>query len=299
MEGSVLKIDRCSKHDGPGVRTVVFLKGCPLRCRWCSTPDSQLLDPQLLHMETLCAHCGRCVTTCPEKALAVSDDKIVVQGSRCNLCGKCLNACLNIAMRISGVRMPLDAVFDIINRSRGFWTRILGGVTISGGEALFQFEFTKALLQKCHQAGIDTNIETSAYAPLEKMRELLPYLDHVCCDIKHMDDATHREITDVSNVRILENIRMLSREKDLILRYPVIPGCNDSDENVDATANFILTLGDGFNRIDLLPYHVMGAATYQRLGRVYALEGVSPLSRTRMEDIRNRMAVKGIRVVLA
>lgn len=299
MEGSVLKIDRCSKHDGPGVRTVVFLKGCPLRCRWCSTPDSQSTEPQLLHMETLCARCGRCAAACPEKALAVIGDKVVVQRERCTLCGACLNVCLNTAMRISGVRMSLEAVFDIIHRSRAFWTRMPGGVTVSGGEALFQLEFTRALLQKCHEAGIDTNMETSAYAPLETMRELLPYLDHVCCDIKHLDDATHKEITGVSNVKILENIRMLSREKDLILRYPVIPGCNDADENVDATAEFILTLGDRFNRIDLLSYHVMGTATYQRLGRAYALEGVAPLSRERMEAIRNRMEAKGIRVVLA
>ena len=299
MEGTVLKIDRGSKHDGPGLRTVVFLKGCPLRCLWCSTPDSQRAEPQLLLLETLCTVCGRCVAACPEKALEIVSNEVVIARQRCTLCGSCLQACLNRARRFSGTRMTLDDVFDIVQRSRQFWTRMPGGLTISGGEALFQFDFAKALLKKCHDAGIDTNIETSCYVPMEKMRELLPYLDHVCCDVKHMDDEIHKKLTGVSNRQIHENIRMISHEKDLILRFPIIPTCNDSEENIDATADFIKTLGDKFNQVDLLPYHTMGAVTYRRLGRKYALEDIPPVEREKMKAIQERMVVKGVWAVVA
>lgn len=299
MNGVILKIDRCSKHDGPGMRTVVFLKGCPLRCLWCSTPESQSKEPTLLHMETLCGQCGRCVAACSEKALTLDGERVIVDRRNCTLCGACKEACLNNALRFSGTVMTLDGVFAVVERSRPFWTRMPGGLTISGGEVLHQFEFAKALLEKCHGGGIDTNIETSCFAPMERMRELLPYLDHVCCDVKHMDDATHKELTGVSNRQILENIRMISHEKDLILRYPVIPTCNDSNENIDATAEFTKTLGDKFNRIDLLAYHEMGTATYRRLGLEYALEGVPTLSKEQLALVRDRMTAQGVNAVLA
>ena len=299
MEGMVLKIDRCSKHDGPGVRTVVFLKGCPLRCLWCSTPDSQKMEPQVIHTETLCCQCGRCVQMCPEKALERLGDDITIDRARCTQCGTCLQACPNKARRISGTRMGLGEVVDIIERSRGFWARMAGGVTLSGGEALHQFEFSMELLKTCHDAGIDTNMETSCYASADKVQALLPYLDHVCCDVKHMDSQRHKDLTGVANSQILENIRMISHEKDLILRYPVIPGCNDSEENIDATAAYAASLGEMFNRIDLLPYHQMGAITYRRLGLDYQLENVSPLSREQMLAVRDRITAQGVRAVLA
>ncbi|MCR6544628.1 glycyl-radical enzyme activating protein [Dehalobacterium formicoaceticum] len=298
MDGVVLKIDRGSKHDGPGLRTVVFLKGCPLRCKWCSTPESQQKDPILLHMETLCVRCGRCVAACPEKALWL-EEIVIIDRQRCKHCGKCKDACLNNALRFSGMIMSLDEVYNVIERSRSFWNRMPGGLTISGGEVFLQFEFSKALLKKCHEAGINTNIETSCFAPMEKVQELLPYLDHVCCDVKHMDDERHRELTGVSNRQILENIQMISHEKDLILRYPVIPTYNDSEENIDATCDFIKTLGDKFNRVDLLAYHEMGTITYRRLGLEYALEGVPALSKERLILVRDRMVARGVRAVLA
>ncbi len=299
MEGMVLKIDRCSKHDGPGIRTVVFLKGCPLRCLWCSTPDSQLSEPQLIHIETLCTACGRCVQTCPEQALHMETDRVAVDHGRCIACGTCTERCLSRAMKISGTRMTTDDVFEIINRSSPFWNRMEGGMTVSGGEALFQYEFTLDLLKKCKKAGIDTNIETSCCAPEEKIRGLLPYLDHICCDVKHMDDATHKRLTGVSNRQILENIRMISRETDLILRYPLIPSCNDSDDNINATVDFVKTLGERFNRIDLLPYHELGAVTYRRLGRTYPLDGLKPLNDERLKAVRDRMCARGVRAVTA
>ena len=299
-DGMILKIDRCSKHDGPGIRTVVFLKGCPLRCRWCSTPDSQRREAHLIHTEALCVLCGRCVANCPRKALRIEPGRgVVVDHGVCTLCGRCVELCLRHAMKVTGTSMTVDEVFDVVNRSRGFWTRMAGGVTLSGGEVLFQFDFAKALLKKCHDAGIDTNIETSCYAPQESIRDLLPHLDHVCCDVKHMDDEAHQRLTGVSNRGIMENIRMISHEKDLILRYPVIPTCNDTDENVDATADFVKTLGKRFQRIDLLPYHVMGAVTYRRLGREYGLEGVPTLPPERLIAIRERLIARGVRAVLA
>jgi glycyl-radical enzyme activating protein family len=299
MLGTVLKIDRGSKHDGPGLRTVVFLKGCPLRCKWCSTPDSQSLDIFMLHIETLCGRCGRCVDSCKERALEFSPDRVTIDRKRCDMCGKCREVCLNNAIRVSGISMTLDEVYNIVERSRGFWTRGVGGLTISGGEALFQFDFTKALLKKCHEGGIDTNIETSCFAPKEKIQELLPYLDHVCCDVKHMDDARHKELTGVSNKQIHDNIRLISHEKDLILRFPVIPTCNNSEQNIAATADFAKSLGPKFNRIDLLPYHELGTATYSRLGMRYEFEGVPSMKKAELNPVRDFIAGRGVRAVVA
>ncbi|WP_446424446.1 glycyl-radical enzyme activating protein [Mailhella sp.] len=299
MKGTVLKIDRGSKHDGPGIRTVVFLKGCPLRCMWCSTPDSQELRPQLLHVETFCTACGRCAASCPQQALSIVDGQVLVDRSRCVTCGTCVDRCLNNGMKISGTAMTVEEVFEIVRRQIPFWTRMQGGLTISGGEVFSQYEFALLLLKRCHEEGIDTNIESSCYTSPERIASMLPYLDHVCCDVKHMDDETHKRLTGVSNVQILDNIRRISMQKDLILRYPVIPGCNDSDENVDATAAYIRTLGRGFNRIDLLAYHEMGTVTYQRLGREYPLKGCPPMERERMIAIRDRMREQGVNAVIA
>jgi len=299
MDGMILKIDRCSKHDGPGIRTVVFMKGCPLRCLWCSTPESQSDEPQLLHMETLCALCGRCATNCAKQALTMAADGVLVDHAACTLCGRCVEVCPKHAMKIAGSRMSVEEVYAIVDRSRPFWVRMTGGLTISGGEVLHQFEFARALLQKCHDSGIDTNIETSCYAEENRIRGLLPHLDHVCIDIKHMDDAAHREYTGISNRRILENIRMLSHEKDLILRFPVIPHYNDSPGNIDAIADFVGSLGPKFNRIDLLPYHVMGSVTYRRLGLPYKLEGIPAMPREQLAKIRDSMRARGVNAVMA
>lgn len=299
MDGMVLKVDRGSKHDGPGLRTVVFLKGCPLRCQWCSTPDSQRREKELLHIEANCVMCGRCVDACPEKAVVVTNGGICIARERCNLCGACVAACHSKGNVISGILMTVEEAYEIVERSRPFFIRMSGGLTISGGEVFYQFDFTKALLKKCHDAGIDTNIETSAFAPTEKVRELLPYLDHVCCDAKHMDDAIHTRLTGVSNRQIHENIRMISYEKDLILRFPVIPTCNDSEENIFATADFAKTLGAKFNRIDLLPYHEMGVVTYKRLGRNYPLGGIPVSIKEAMERVKAQMVSLGVNAELA
>lgn len=299
MEGMVLKIDRCSRHDGPGLRTVIFLKGCPLHCQWCSTPESQYIEPQLIHYETLCINCGRCIEVCPNEAIKDINKNIVVNRELCKSCGKCVSICLNYAMKIAGKKMQLEEVYEIVNRSRQFWNRMPGGVTISGGEALYQYEFTKKLLKKCYENGINTSIETSAFCSSDKIKKLLPYVDHVCCDVKHMDNLKHIRLTGVSNKQILENIRMISNEKDLILRFPIIPTCNDSDENILETVRFIDTLGKFFNRIDLMPYHRLGEITYQRLGYKYSLEDVPEVTNELIYKIKEMIMSFGIDVSIS
>lgn len=299
MKGMVLKIDRGSTHDGPGTRTVVFLKGCPLRCLWCSTPDSQEMKPQLLHFEKFCVQCGRCVSACPHNAIDLSVGSIVINRELCTACGQCAKKCLNNCLKISGQEMTVDEVMDIISRQRSFWVRMPGGVTISGGEVFAQHEFAGEILRRCRNLGIDTNIETSCNVSPKILEGILPYLDHVCCDVKHMDNATHKSLTGVPNTLILANIRAISMKKDLILRFPVIPSCNDDDENIDATTEYVKSLGGGLNRVDLLTYHQMGAITYQRLGRSYELGDASPLSREKMDKICRRMRSRGINATLA
>lgn len=298
-KGIVLKIDRGSTHDGPGIRTVVFLKGCPLRCLWCSTPDSQEMKPQLLYFEKFCQRCGKCVAICPNEAIERADNEFYLNRKKCAGCGKCVSACLNNALRISGQEMSVDEIVKIVARQANFWRRMGGGITISGGEVFAQAEFATELLRKCHDMGFDTNIETSCNTSMEILEKMLPWLDHICCDIKHMDSEKHKLLTGVTNEAILRNIRHVSNKKDLILRYPVIPSCNDSHDNVEALSEFIKTLGDGFNRIDLLTYHQMGTITYKRLGKEYALSHIAPHGREKMKAICDKISAYGINATLA
>lgn len=298
-KGMVLKIDRGSTHDGPGTRTVVFLKGCPLRCLWCSTPDSQDMKPQILHFEKFCQKCGECLDNCPNAAIEWENGEFFIKRDKCTGCGRCVSVCLNNAIRMSGKEMTVDEIVGIVARQSHFWRRMGGGITISGGEVFAQPEFAIEILRKCHDMGFDTNIETSCSTSMDILEKILPWLDHICCDVKHMDSEKHRLLTGVPNEAILRNIRHVSNKKDLILRYPVIPSCNDSHDNVEALSEFIRTLGDGFNRIDLLTYHQMGAITYKRLGREYGLAHVAPHEPEKMKAICKKIKAYGINATLA
>lgn len=298
-KGIVLKIDRGSTHDGPGIRTVVFLKGCPLRCLWCSTPDSQEMKPQILHFEKFCQKCGKCISVCPSKAIEAENDELHINREKCTCCGTCVSACLNNAMRVSGLEMTVDEIVEIVARQSHFWRRMGGGITISGGEVFAQHEFATELLRKCHDLGFDTNIETSCNTSMDILENALPWLDHICCDVKHMDCTEHKRLTGVPNDSILRNIRHVSNNKDLILRYPVIPSYNDSYENIESLSEFIRTLGKGFNRIDILTYHQMGTITYKRLGKKYALSHIVPHEKATMQTICDKISACGINATLA
>jgi pyruvate formate lyase activating enzyme len=276
VSGWIFNIQRFSVHDGPGIRTTVFLKGCPLRCLWCDNPESQQLEAQMVFWSERCIHCDACLSICPESALEVD-----AKGNRrwlleqCTLCGRCTEVCYAGALEQIGRRATVGEVLAEVEADRRFYEQSGGGVTLSGGEPLGQPSFSRGLLQAIHERGIHTAIETSGYGAWSVWLELLPHLDLILYDLKELDPERHQMMTGVSNRLILDNLRQLADTgKKVIVRRPVIPGYNDSPESIHALARFVSSL-QTIEEIDLLPYHRFGRAKYDRLGKEYVM-GVQP-----------------------
>lgn len=295
MSGLIYNIQRFAVHDGPGIRTLVYMKGCPLECLWCSSPQTQKNDPELLHIETHCQKCGLCFQACQKGAIEFSEaggpgfDRKV-----CDCCGSCVDACLNQALEIAGKPVSVDELFIEVDKDSAFYRRSKGGVTIGGGEPTMQHEFVSELLKKCQKKYIHTVIETCGFVKFEHLEKLLENLDLVYMDIKHMDAITHKKITGVSNRIILENARKVSAIRPLILRIPVIPGLNDSDENIHATADFAASLSNKFQRIELLPYHKFGTQTYEQLGMEYQLADTESPTDEHMQRLKSIVESCGV-----
>ncbi|MGN0983780.1 MAG: glycyl-radical enzyme activating protein [Gemmiger sp.] len=279
--GVIFNIQRYTIHDGPGVRTELFLKGCPLHCPWCSNPESARLYPQPGLYRTRCLgarRCGACTEVCRvEGALQFRRGKLTgIDRSRCINCMACAEACPAEALKVWGRSMTVEQCMEIIRRDKGFYDRSGGGVTVSGGEPMLQSGFVKALFEACQAEGIHTCCETTFFTDWRRVQPLLPVTDLFISDIKQMDDKLHRQYTGVSNERILANLtRLADLEKPLILRIPVIPGVNDDERNITATANFLL--GPMRNRVrtlQLLSYMRLGEEKYQSLDQPYPMEGL-------------------------
>jgi glycyl-radical enzyme activating protein/glucokinase-like ROK family protein len=269
IEGTVFDIQRYSLHDGPGLRTSVFLKGCPLRCGWCSNPESQRVVPELRMFTANCLVCGSCVEVCAAEARTVADGQMSWNRDLCNQCGECVEVCPARAMGWAGkLRTAGDVVREALDDSAFYEDG--GGITLTGGEPTLQPIFAEAILRLAKEEGLHTAIETAGNAPWEVLAMLLPYLDIWLYDLKHMDSKTHRDHTGLGNELILANLRKLSTLKaNLRVRIPLIPGVSLTDANLDSTASFVSGLGDSVRSVDLLPYHTLGKAKYEALGRDY------------------------------
>lgn len=272
---TVFNLQRFSLHDGPGIRTVVFFKGCPLRCPWCSNPESQRCQPDLLYEQRLCLRCGHCVERCPASALYWDGDgKLQYRPNLCRHCFQCAQECMPRALQISGREYPIHELVGELKREAIFHRRQGGGVTLSGGEPLAQPQGTQALLAACKAANLHTAIETCCHVPASAVESCLPYLDYCFCDIKHIDSARHQALTRVGNERILDNIlRILHSGKELVLRYPLIPGQNDDPQALEGLGAWLAVHCPGVP-LELMAYHRYGLAKYDMLWRPYTLEGV-------------------------
>ena len=299
LQGWIFDIQRYSINDGPGIRTTVFFKGCPLTCLWCDNPESQYQFPQLFFFDSLCVRCYRCVPVCPTGATTVdSDGAIQINRELCKACGACVEACLSEARAVSGKLMTVDEVLEVVKKDTLFYRNSGGGVTASGGEATAQPEFLLALFKRCQESGIHTTLDTCGYVRWEVLERILEYTDLVLFDIKHMDPIRHIELTRVDNKLILQNAeRIVQRGKPLRMRMPLIPGCNDSGENIRATAEFIHGLG--IEEVDVLPYHQLGASKYERLGRVYELGDTKSYPEEQVEEIKRILGSYGLEVSIA
>ncbi len=278
--GVVLRIEKTSVHDGPGLRTVVFLKGCPLSCAWCSTPESQHALPEKGYSAERCVGCATCVSNCPNEALSLIDGAVVTDTDLCINCFRCVDVCPHSAHKGYGRIMTVSQVVEEISKDEIFFFHSGGGVTISGGECFTQAVFTCSILKECRQRGIDTAVETSLLAPWQSIEKSLPFLNTIYVDIKHHDSIMHRELTGVGNQTLITHLAKLDESTlpfALHLRIPLIPGINDDDENLEE----ILLIAESLEKvqeIELLPYHRLGVATYALLGKKYGLDCVLPPS---------------------
>jgi len=296
-KGLVFNIQKFSLHDGPGIRTIVFLKGCPLACIWCSNPESQSASPEVILTCERCISsedCERCMTVCLEQAITKDDEgQIRIDRSICDGCGDCAFACPSRALEESGEWVAVDDVVRIVEEDDAFYARSGGGLTVSGGEPLAQGAFVRALLQAARSRGIDTAIETSGLCNWKTMRDVAPLTDQIFFDIKCLDPEKHVEVTGVSNRKILQNFQRLRAEfpeVNVVVRTPVIPGINDSEDEIEAIVEFVNDAG-GASAYELLPYHGFGEPKYAKLGRHYRLRDLNPPSNERMKGLQRIAAL--------
>lgn len=291
-EALVFHIIHGSFVDGYGIRTTVFLKGCPLRCIWCCNPESQSFLPELKVTREQCNGCGNCIPACPQNALSLTDGSLKVERTLCDGCMKCVDVCYTGALEPFGQTMTARQVFDVIRSDEMFYRNSGGGATIGGGECTCHPEFMLELIGLCHEANIHVAVDTCGYTTSEPGKEVLKAADLLLFDIKGIDPARHRENTGRPNHVILENLHMLSDlRKPLIIRIPVIPGYNDSDENLTAVADLLSEL-KSVERVDILPEHEFGRVKYEQLDKEYLLQPC-PVSEERQEAIRAMFEAHG------
>jgi pyruvate formate lyase activating enzyme len=295
--GLIHKIERFSLHDGPGIRTLVVMKGCPLRCLWCSSPYTQNTRPEILYIKSRCLGCGRCISVCPKLAITKAGTGTHVQTdrSRCRGCGRCADVCPARARELTGSYITPEELLKEVDKDAAFYRRSGGGITVGGGEPTAQTRFVGQFLKLCSRRFFHTAMETSAFTSWENLSSLLPHLDLVFIDLKHMDEAKHIEWTGVSNRIILENIKKTAVRNKLILRIPIIPGYNDSEQNIARSAEFAGELGDNFLHLELLPYHQLGIHKYEELGRNYTIASIELPSDEHILALRNIAASFGIK----
>jgi pyruvate formate lyase activating enzyme len=291
-KGLVFNIQKFSLHDGPGIRTIVFLKGCPLACIWCSNPEGRSKNIELMQTCERCIgtdECDRCLAVCLDESLHVGDDgNVVVDRSRCDGCGDCAYVCPPRALEVSGRWVSVGEVLRTVEEDDAFYARSGGGLTVSGGEPLAQGAFVRALLEAARGRGIDTAIETSGLCNWKTLKEVARLADRIYFDIKCLDPEKHERGTGVSNKKILDNFRKLRTElpeAEVFVRTPVIPGFNDSREDIAAIVAFIEAAG-GAASYELLAYHGFGEPKYPKLGRHYPLSHLAPLSPLQIQELK-------------
>ena len=285
VSAPITNITRGSLHDGPGVRTVIYFKGCGLRCKWCHNPETLSHKQEIMYIKSKCIHCGKCVEVCPEHhKICGNDMELVKEG--CFACGKCVKACPSLALSLCGEDKTPQELLEEILKDSHYYAASGGGVTFSGGECLLHSEFVKEIAKMCKENNIHTAIESALFVPWENVRNVLPFIDLFFADLKIPDSEKHRKFTGQDNRLIIENITKLSKEYgNIILRIPVIPGVNDSEEDISGFAEIINNFGKGVKEVELLRYNNLAESKYQIIGKEYTGFSDSPQTDERMKEI--------------
>lgn len=289
MKAIIENIQHFSLHDGPGTRTTIFFKGCPLKCLWCSNPTTQNIKKELIYKKTSCVRCGRCITVCRQNVLSMKQEGeeqfVFIDRNSCITCGECADQCPADALQTIGSEYDLDTVFNIIKKDILFYQNTNGGVTFSGGEMLLHHKFVSELIKKCKTINIHTAAETSGFAPYEHVKEVLSQLDMCFFDIKHINNEKHKQITGQPNTLIIENLTRILQETTtpITIRLPLIPTINDDEEHLAAYADFLNNLPRHVT-FEILPYHRLGSNKYDMMQINYKLDKIAPFSKEELSQ---------------
>ncbi|MFC1886922.1 glycyl-radical enzyme activating protein [Thermodesulfobacteriota bacterium] len=295
--GLIFNIQRYSLHDGPGIRTTVFMKGCPLRCAWCSNPESWHPFPEILARDARCVRCGKCEQVCPAGAITITPEERKIDREKCTLCLECASVCPAEAIIVTGRYITIDEAVKEVESDKIFYGHSGGGVTVSGGEALFQWEFVSLLLKTCKEKGINTVLDTSGYCSWDRLEKVLDYVDLVLFDIKHMDPDQHYKMTQTDNALIISNVKRIAlKKKKIWLRAPLIPGYNDSPENIEKTARLGLEIGA--EKISILPFHEWGLPKWDQLDRAYTFMRIESVDETHYQKIQKLYEDCGLKATI-
>lgn len=296
VKGTIFDIQSYSLHDGPGIRTTVFLKGCPLACVWCQNPESQHHQPEILFYAERCSGCGQCITACTKQAIWMADGKSHTRRDLCEGCGKCADTCLNAARILSGSIWSAEDIVTEVKKDEAFYRRSGGGITLSGGEPLAQPEFSTAILSLCKRAGLHTAIETTGMARWGTLKQVLEYVDLLLYDLKHMDSSSHKKCTGIKNDLILENLKQIQRNYSIpiVARIPIIPGFNADLKNIENTARFIVNEIGPDTKVNILAYHRLGETKYSRLEREQSGVNITPPTAEQMAIIQKTIEGLGL-----
>ncbi len=293
VTGKIFDIKKFAVHDGPGIRTTVFFKGCPLSCSWCHNPEGIDHEEDLFFYRSKCIGCENCLESCPQNAIEMEDESIKINRDLCDLCNECAEACPTTALKIAGEKITAEEVMNEIEKSTIYHDTSNGGVTLSGGEPFQQFEFMKELIDRCKEKDIHVTVDTCGHVNAEKFESILDKVDLFLFDLKIIDEELHREYTGMGNELILENLGSLLKrgENEVIIRFPVIPGVTDSEENIRSILEFLSDF-QNVREIDILPYHDV-KEKYKRLGKEYDINETKTPGRERIERIKEKFEDEG------
>lgn len=283
-KGLIFDIQRYAIHDGPGIRTIAFLKGCPIQCQWCANPESQKPKPEITFLDKDCINCGTCVEVCPKNAVKLDAHSRLIDRNSCDLCGQCVERCPSEAIKMMGRYITVKDLFEEMATDAPFWERSSGGVTLSGGEPLMQPAFVLSFLKLCKDNYVHTVIETALHAPRQIIKDVLCKADEIICDLKIMNDKQHTSLIGVSNKTILGNLSFLLKSgKPVLVRMPLIPSINNDEDNLKAVGAF-LSAGGQKVHMELLPYHRMAQSKYDRLKKTYQMKNILPPTQEEMDQ---------------